>query len=139
MGFVSNAAETDLIGVADSNQPAAVVALDQMQGRTPIVWMITALVAVLSLAIQRTSLVSRWLGVVGLIAAAIFSWARSSASWGAPRGELFTRRGRHLHRLDAAARRWPVAHRGKQLTPTPLTRLGSPFHWPPTARKTRWV
>jgi hypothetical protein len=72
MGFVSNAAETALIGVADSNQPAAVVALDQLQGRTPIVWMITALVAVISLAIQRTSLVWRWLGVVGLIAAAIF-------------------------------------------------------------------
>jgi len=32
----------------------------------------TALVAVLSLAIHRTSLVWRWLSVVGLIAAAIF-------------------------------------------------------------------
>jgi hypothetical protein len=72
MGFVSNAAETALIGVADSNQPAAVVALDQLQGRIPIVWTITALVTVVSLAIQRTSLVRRWLGVVGLIAAAIF-------------------------------------------------------------------
>jgi hypothetical protein len=72
MGFVSNAAETALIGVADSNQPAAVLTLDQLQGRTPIVWTITALVAVLSLAIQRTSLVWRWLGVVGLIAAASF-------------------------------------------------------------------
>jgi hypothetical protein len=72
MGFVSNAAETALIGVADSNQPAAVLALNQLQGRTPIVWTITALVAVLSLAIHRTSLGWRWLGVVGLIAAAIF-------------------------------------------------------------------
>jgi hypothetical protein len=72
MGFVSNAAETALIGVADSNQPAAVVALDQLQGRTPVVWAITTLVAVLSLAIQRTGLVRRWLGTVGLIAAAIF-------------------------------------------------------------------
>jgi hypothetical protein len=72
MGFVSTAAETALIGVADSNQPAAVLALDQLQGRTPVVWTITALVAVLSLAIQRTSLVWRWLGVAGLIAAAIF-------------------------------------------------------------------
>jgi hypothetical protein len=72
MGFVSNAAETALIGVADSNQPAAVLALDQLQGRTPIVWTITALVAVLSLAIQRTGLGWRWLGVVGLVAAAIF-------------------------------------------------------------------
>jgi len=72
MGFVSNAAETALIGVADSNQPAAVLVLDQLQGRTPIVWTITALVAALSLAIQRTSLVWRWLGAVGLVAAAIF-------------------------------------------------------------------
>jgi hypothetical protein len=72
MGFVSNAAETAVIGVADSNQPGAVLALDQLQGRTPIVWTITALVVVLSLAIQRTSLVWRWLGVVGLVAAAVF-------------------------------------------------------------------
>jgi hypothetical protein len=72
LGFVSTAAETALIGVVDSNQPAAVLALDQLQGRIPVVWAITALVAVLSLAIQRTSLVWRWLGSVGLVAAAIF-------------------------------------------------------------------
>jgi hypothetical protein len=72
MGFVSNAAETALIGVADANQPAAVLALDQLQGRTPVVWTITALVAALSLAIYRTGLVGRWLGVAGLVAAAIF-------------------------------------------------------------------
>jgi hypothetical protein len=72
MGFVSNAAETALIGVAGSNQPAAVLVLDQLQGRTPIVWTITALVAVLSLAIRRTGLAWRWLGVAGLVAAAVF-------------------------------------------------------------------
>jgi hypothetical protein len=72
MGFVSNAAETALIWVADANQPAAVLALNELQGRTPVVWTITALVAALSLAIQRTNLVGRWLGVAGLIAAAIF-------------------------------------------------------------------
>ena len=72
MGFMSTAAETALIAVAGSNQPAAVLALHQLQGRTPIVWTITALVAVISLAIQRTSLVWRWLGLVGLVAAAIF-------------------------------------------------------------------
>jgi hypothetical protein len=65
-------AETALIGVADSNQPAAVLALDQLQGRTPIVWTITALVAVLSLAIQRTGLVWRWLSAAGMAAAVIF-------------------------------------------------------------------
>ena len=72
MGFVSNAAETALIGVADGNQPAAVLALDQLQGRAPIVWTITALVAVVSLAIRRTGLVWRWLGGVGLVTAAVF-------------------------------------------------------------------
>ena len=72
MGFISTAAETALVSVADSNQPAAVLALDQLQGRTPIVWTITALVTVISLAIQRTGLVWRWLGVAGLAAAAIF-------------------------------------------------------------------
>lgn len=72
MSFVSNAAETTLTGVADSNQPAAVLTLDQLQGRTPIVWTITALVAVLSLAIYRTGLVGRWLAVVGLVAAVGF-------------------------------------------------------------------
>ncbi len=72
LGFVSNAAETALIGVADANQPAAVLALDQLQGRTPIVWSITALVAALSLAGWRTGLFGRWLAVVGLVAAAAF-------------------------------------------------------------------
>jgi hypothetical protein len=72
MGFVSNAAETALIGVADANQPAAVLALDQLQARTPIVWTITALVAALSLAIWRTGLVGRWLAAAGAVAAAVF-------------------------------------------------------------------
>jgi hypothetical protein len=89
MGFVSNAAETALIWVADSNQPAAVLALDQLQGRTPIVWTITALVAVLSLAIYRTSLVWRWLGVVGLIVAAVFLLGSIFSVLGeTPRGAL---------------------------------------------------
>ena len=72
MGFASNAAETALIGVAEANQPAAVVALDELQGRIPIVWTITALAAALSVAIWRTGLVWRWLGVAGLVAAAVF-------------------------------------------------------------------
>ena len=72
MSFASNAAETALIGVADANQPAAVLALDQLQGRIPVVWTITALVAALSLAIWRSRMVGRWLGVAGLAAAAVF-------------------------------------------------------------------
>jgi len=73
MGFVSNAAETALIGVADSNQPAAVVALDQLQGRAPIVWMITALVAVISLAIQNPGVPAALAVAVALGLAAIRS------------------------------------------------------------------
>jgi hypothetical protein len=72
MGFVSNAVETALIGVADADQPAAVLALNVLQGRSPVVWTITALVAALSLAIWRSRLVGRWLGVAGLVAAAVF-------------------------------------------------------------------
>jgi hypothetical protein len=72
MGFASNAAETALIGMADANQPAAVLALNELQGRTPVVWTITALVAALSLAIWRTGLVGRWLGVLGFVATAVF-------------------------------------------------------------------
>jgi hypothetical protein len=72
MGFMSNAAETALVGVADSNEPAAVLALNHLQGRTPIVWTITALVAAISLAVQRAGIVRRWLGVLGLIAAGVF-------------------------------------------------------------------
>jgi hypothetical protein len=72
MGFVSNAAETALIGVAEANQPAAVLALNELQGRTPVVWTISALVGALSLAIWRSRLVGRWLGVAGLVAAAVF-------------------------------------------------------------------
>ena len=72
IGFVSNAAETALIWVADRNQPAAALALDQLQGRTPVVWTISAMVAAISLAIYRTGLVGRWLGMAGLVAAVIF-------------------------------------------------------------------
>jgi len=56
MGFVSTAAETALIGVAGANQPA-VLALNQLQGRTPVVWTITALVAAVPLPVYRTGLV----------------------------------------------------------------------------------
>ena len=83
MGFVSNAAETALIGVADSNQPAAVLALDQLQvaplssGRSP-----------------RWSRCCRWRFSAPAWSSAGWAWsawwpppsscwARSSASWDA--------------------------------------------------------
>jgi hypothetical protein len=84
MGFVSSAAETALIGVADSNQPAAVLALNQLQGRTPVVWTTTALVAVVSLAVHRTGLVWRWLGWSGWSPPRSFCSVRSSASGANP-------------------------------------------------------
>jgi hypothetical protein len=85
MGFVSNAAETALIWVADSNQPGAVLALDQLQGHTPVVWTITALVAALSLAIRRTGLVGRWLGWPAWSPPPSSCSVRSSVSWEKPR------------------------------------------------------
>jgi hypothetical protein len=72
LGFVSQAAETALVSVADSNEPAAVLALNHLQGRTPVVWTITALTAAVSLAVLRARLLPKWLGIAGLVVAAIF-------------------------------------------------------------------
>jgi hypothetical protein len=72
MGFVSTAAETALIGVVDENESAAVLALFHLQGRVPVIFAITALAATISLAVLRTRLLGRWLGVAGLISALVF-------------------------------------------------------------------
>jgi hypothetical protein len=72
MGFISQAAETALVGVADAGDQSAVLALTQLQGRIPIVWTITALTVALSLAGLRTRLLPTWLGVAGLLAAGVF-------------------------------------------------------------------
>jgi hypothetical protein len=79
MGFLSTAAETALVGVADSNEPAAVDVLNQLQGRTPVVWTVTALATTISLTILRTGLLWRWLGITGLVLAAIFLLASISS------------------------------------------------------------
>jgi len=126
MGFVSSAAETALIGVADSNQPAAVLALDQLQGRTPIVLTITAPVAVLSLGdpTHRPGLALAGRGRLrrcrGL--SARFGLQRPGAD---PRGEGLTHRGWRLHRLDARAQRRPMAHRVRNHSPTAIAWVGS--------------
>jgi hypothetical protein len=70
MGFLSQAAETALVNAGDAS---AVLALDQLQGRTPIVWTITALTTAVSLAAPRAGLLPRWLGIAGLVAAAVFA------------------------------------------------------------------
>ena len=72
MGFMSIAAETALVGVAGTNQPGAVDALNELQGRTPVVWTVAALVTMISLAILRVGLSWRWLGVSVLVLAMVF-------------------------------------------------------------------
>ena len=78
LGFVSTAAETALVGVADSNEPGAVDALNQLQGRTPVVWAVTALAVTVSVAIRRTRLLWRSLGIAGFVLAGVFLLASIS-------------------------------------------------------------
>ena len=72
MGLVSTAAETALVGVADRGEPGAVDALNQLQGRTPVVWAVTAVATAISMGIVRTGLLWRWLGMTGLVVAVVF-------------------------------------------------------------------
>ena len=78
MGFMSTAAETALVGVSDANEPGAVDALNQLQGRTPVVLAVTALATVISLAVLGTGLLWRWLGISGLVLAGVFLLASVS-------------------------------------------------------------
>jgi hypothetical protein len=82
MGFISQAAETALVGVADAGDQSSVLALNQLQGRIPIVWTITALTAAVSLAGLCTRLLPTWLGVAGLVAAGVFSLGAMSSVLG---------------------------------------------------------
>jgi hypothetical protein len=72
IGFVSQAAETALVHVADQGDSSAVLALNELQGRTPVVWTIVALTASASGGAMRAGLVPRWFGLAGLGAAAVF-------------------------------------------------------------------
>lgn len=82
LGFVSTAAETALVGVAGRHELGAVAALDELQGRTPVVWAVTALVATVSLAARATGFLPRWLGGAGLGLAAVFLLASVSSLLG---------------------------------------------------------
>ena len=82
MGFISQAAETALVGVADAGDQSAVVALNHLQGRIPIVWTITALTAAVSLAGLRTRLLPTWLSVAGLVAVGMFALGSMSSVLG---------------------------------------------------------
>jgi hypothetical protein len=79
LGFVSVAAETALVQVADKGEPGAVEALNQLQGRTPVVWAVTALAVTTAVAILRTGLLWRWLGIGGLVLAGVFLLASVSS------------------------------------------------------------
>ena len=72
MGFISQAPETALVGVADAGDQSAVLALNHLQGRIPIVWTITALTAAVSLAGLGARLLPTWLGIAGLAAVGVF-------------------------------------------------------------------
>jgi hypothetical protein len=76
MGFVSNAAETALVGVADSNQPAAVLALDQLQGRTRS-----------SGRSPRWSRCSRWRSTGAVWSGAGSAWSACSPPWSSLAGQ----------------------------------------------------
>ncbi|MGC1214626.1 MAG: hypothetical protein WA890_25630 [Micromonospora sp.] len=78
LGFMSTAAETALVGVADSNEPGAVDALNQLQGRTPVVWAVTALAATVSVVVLRSGLLWRRLGIGGLLLTGVFLLASIS-------------------------------------------------------------
>lgn len=73
LGFVSQAAETALVGAADAGDLSAVLALNQLQGRIPIVWSLTALAVAVSVAALRTGVLPKWLGIAGLVAAGVFA------------------------------------------------------------------
>ena len=68
--------------MAGSNEPGAVDALNQLQGRAPVVWTVTALATTVSLAILRTGLLWRWLGITGLVLAGVFLLASVSSLLG---------------------------------------------------------
>lgn len=82
LGFMSVAAETALVDVAGKGEPGAVDALNQLQGRTPVVWAVTALAVITALAILRTGLLRRWLGIGGLVLAGVFLLASISSLLG---------------------------------------------------------
>ena len=70
IGFVSMGSETALANVTDDQ--AAVLTLNQLQGRVPVVWTFAAVAVALGWAFLRTRLVWKWLGIASIIAAVIF-------------------------------------------------------------------
>jgi hypothetical protein len=136
MGFISQAAETALVGVADAGDQSAVLALNQLQGWIPIVWTITALTVAVSLAGLRTRLLPTWLGVAGLLTAGVFVLGSMSSVLGRSRGQLVAIRRGPVPRVAPARGRLPVAGGGyrnarvRSRAPTVgVRRAGRPDEW----------
>jgi hypothetical protein len=72
LGLVSTAAETAMVRVAKTGERAAVLTLFELQATVPIVFAVTAFTGATALALLRTRLLPRWLGIVGLAASAVF-------------------------------------------------------------------
>ena len=79
LGFMSVAAETALVDVADQGEPARCRCVEPAAGPHTRVWAVTALVAITALAMLRTGLMRRWLGIGGLVLAGAFLLASISS------------------------------------------------------------
>jgi hypothetical protein len=87
LGLVSTAAETALIRVADAGERAAVLTLFELQAKVPVVFAVTALTGATALAILRTRLLPRWLGIAGLGAMVLFLIGAVMSILGTAEGE----------------------------------------------------
>ena len=87
LGLVSTAAETALVRVADTGERAAVLMLFELQAAVPVVFAVTAFASAIALAVLRTRLLPRWLGVAGLGASAVFLIGAVLSIFGTAEGE----------------------------------------------------
>ena len=87
LGLVSTAAETALVRVADTGDPAAVLTLFELQATVPVVFAVTALTGTIALAVLRTRLLPRWLGFAGLGVTAVFLIGAVISVFGTAEGE----------------------------------------------------
>jgi hypothetical protein len=87
LGLVSTATETALVRVVGTGERAAVLVLFELQAAVPVVFAVTAFTGTTALALLRTRLLPRWLGVGGLGASAVFLLGAVLSIFGAAEGE----------------------------------------------------
>jgi hypothetical protein len=87
LGLVSTAAETALVRVSDAGEHAAVSTLFELQASVPIVFAVAAFTVASALTLMRTRLLPRWLGIAGLVAAAVFLVGAILSIFGTAEGE----------------------------------------------------